>query len=157
MADNNIEVGKFCCPKCSIDLIYDEKNCKCDYYLGGVKHTDKIIFRRWWIYDYNRVGDFWKFEECWFIRFGYLSETTNVDQYIKEHIEDLKSSLWAEPRELTSYTYYYHNSIKSETEQRYVCYKCSYKGTLWDFIDKEKENAIKTKRNLILAEINKKK
>ena len=46
---------------------------------------------------------------------------------------------------------YYPNGY-IETEQRNICFKCSYKGNLWDFIDKKKENFIKAKRNLILVE-----
>ena len=47
--------------------------------------------------------------------------------------------------------------IESETEERFVCFKCSYKGNIWAFIDEDKKNAIKSRLNIIKMESDKNK
>ena len=75
MADNNIEVGKLCCPKCSIDLIYDEKTYKEYHFTSqGTSFIIRKIFKRWWVFDYNRVRNFYKFEDCWFIKYKLFKD-----------------------------------------------------------------------------------
>ena len=124
--------------------MYDEKNT---YFCGAKYNNDgyRIVFTRW-VYDFDWGGSP---EYCWKIVYLYYTVGENNDFRRIDDNYDNKSH-YSKPG--GSDLYYPNGYIEIETEQRNICFKCSYKGTLWDFIDKEKENFIKAKRNLILVE-----
>ena len=166
-AGDNSETGFLCCPKCLFDVIYDEKH-KWDNIPGA---ESRILFLNSFIYDYDR-GDYdisIDKEGCiyhnygiknWFLYRQYFSEE-DCDKLIKERELKIKSGKYRHEPELIhrgtiksydEWAYSENDYVHSEIEKRFVCLKCSYKGTIWDFIDKEKENIIKTRRNILKME-----
>ena len=169
-AGDNSETGFLCCPKCLFDVIYDEKKKWTTSSIPGTE--SRILFLNSFIYDYDR-GDYEisiDKEGCiyhnygiknWFLYRQYFSEE-GCDKLIKERELKIKSGKYRHEPELIvnrgtikSYdvwAYSENDYVHSEIEKRFVCLKCSYKGTIWDFIDKEKENIIKTRRNILKME-----
>ena len=146
---HNIESGKFYCPKCSHDEIEDGKQNWVTTHYG---ERYKYLFFRW-IYDFDNLSwDGHTSSGSWLIHESVFRESENYDRYreiINFYDKEPDPNYFDSPLG-------YNGRIKSETEERYVCCKCSYKGKIWDFIEKEKVKSIKTKANLILMERDKK-
>ena len=171
---NNIESGFFCCPKCLFDVIYDEKS---HVFCGAKKPNDgnRNLFINHFVYDYDggdydinldKMSNYHNSGiQNWFVPRTYCDEEY-YEKFIKEREQKIKSGNYATPKlpkpdDLPSsntsitygdWAYYANNVVHSEIEKRFICFKCSYKGTIWDFIDKEKENIIKTRRNILKME-----
>ena len=167
-AGDNSETGFLCCPKCLFDVIYDEKQ---KWTISSIPGTEsRILFLNSFIYDYDR-GDYeirldkqYYYHNYgiknWFLYRQYFSEE-GCDKLIKERELKIKSGKYRHEPELIHrgtiksydvWAYSENDYVHSEIEKRFVCLKCSYKGTIWDFIDKEKENIIKTRRNILKME-----
>ena len=130
----DIESGKFHCPKCSFDAIYDEKS----RYLDGERKPN-VGFRNLfikWIYRYDRDKDY-KFNNnniiegywnsgiiSWLVRYRNIREEQGYDEYIKKR-ESGDKEFQEDDRKQSKYSF--SNFIESETEERFVCFKCSYK------------------------------
>ena len=128
---HNIESGKFYCPKCSHDEIEDGKQNWVTTHYG---ERYKYLFFRW-IYDFDNLSwDGHTSSGSWLIHESVFRESENYDRYreiINFHDKEPDPNYFDSPLG-------YNGRIKSETEERYVCCKCSYKGKIWDFIEKEK-------------------
>ena len=159
--NDNIESGKFSCPKCSFDVIYDEKN---PVYDGERKPNEgfRILFIKW-IYDFSSTDFFDNWENrggpicglrCWLVRTRNIREEEGYDEYIKKRERGYKEFLEDERKQAK---YEFDFRIESEKEERFICFKCSYKGNIWAFINEDKKNAIKSRRNITKMEHDKNK
>ena len=128
----DIESGKFHCPKCSFDAIYDEKS----RYLDGEKKPN-VGFRNLfikWIYRYDRDKDY-KFNNniiiegywnsgiiSWLVRYRNIREEQGYDEYIKKR-ESGDKEFQEDDRKQSKYCFSW-NFMESEIEERFVCFKC---------------------------------
>lgn len=105
-----------------------------------IENINTYFFFRW-VYDFDKLS--WQSHtsrESWqILAFSPLEETGYIDKKTKDHW-DYES----DPKYVCS-PLGYNDQIKSETEEIYSCCKCSYKGKIWDFIEKRKQKLLKIK------------
>ena len=162
---DDIKSGKFHCPKWSFYTIYVEKNSICDRDRKPNVGFRNIFIK--WIYNYyydyhykfnnnNIIEDYYSGGiQSWLIWYKNVREEEGYDEYIKKRENGYKE-FGEDNRKIGKYMFS-GCFIESETEERFVCFKCSYKGNIWAFIDEDKKNAIKSRRNIIKMESDKNK